>query len=345
MKINEIFVTTGHVFPFFFIYWKGDLMRRWRYFFLCFLFFCFVSVPLHAQSEAFCVMAQDGRVLYGEQLHQIQSVASISKVMTAIIAIEHGDLSQEVTIGDEIKQAQGSSVYLKSGECYTLLDLLYGLLLRSGNDAALSIAKAVGGSEEQFVQWMNEKALELGMNDTAFHNPSGLDEMDGGNQSTVYDMALLMNYAMNNEMFAQITSASSHINEKGIQWINKNKLLTQYPYAIGGKTGYTKQAGRTLVTCAKKEDVRIVIVTFRMSDDFQFHEQYYERSFEEYQNIPLLQEGAYILDGKQFVIEDAVGITTRRNTPYQVKESYDAKGYRLEANSEGHTVVYDYPWR
>ncbi len=133
---------------------------------------------VHAGSR-YCILAQDGRILAGEGLHEKQSVASISKIMTAIVALEHSSLSRRIVIGKEIYSVDGSSVYLREKEVWSLKDLLYGLLLRSGNDAAASIAKDIGGSEETFVAWMNEKAKEIGMNDTLFRNPSGLDEADG----------------------------------------------------------------------------------------------------------------------------------------------------------------------
>lgn len=320
-------------------------MRKYVYSIICFVLWLSFLSPVQAQNTCFCVMAQDGRLLYGTGLHQTQSVASISKVMTAIVAMEHGDLSMKITIGEEINDAQGSSIYLKEGETYTLEELLYGLLLRSGNDAANSIAKAVGGKEENFVRWMNEKADELGMKDTLFRNPSGLDEEDGGNLSSVFDMALLMNDAMDHDEFAKITSAKSYTNEKGEQWINKNKLLSQYSYAIGGKTGYTKKAGRTLVSCAKKDDLQVVIVTFQVSDDFLFHQQYYERAFDEYETIALLKKGTYRIAGKDLQILRDERITKRKDALYQVNEICDETGYRLEANSEDHTVVYSHSWR
>ncbi len=319
-------------------------MRKCLLVLLCIGLFCGV-LPLRGASSAYCVMAQDGRILYGEGLHEVQSVASISKLMTALVALEHGSLKQRIPIGDEILQVDGSSVYLKVGEEYSLEDLLYALLLRSGNDAAMSIAKGVAGDVDTFVGWMNEKAQALGMQDTYFRNPSGLDEKDGGNRSSVMDMALLMHACLQIPALAEICGAKRYTNEKGTLWVNKNKLLTQYAYAIGGKTGYTKQAGRTLVSAARKDDLTVTIVTFRMSDDFSFHQTYYEKAFADYEAVVLAEAGTYQLADKAFAISTAPVLSVRRGSNYQVKERCDEQGYRIEASSEGHSTAYTYPWR
>lgn len=316
---------------------------------LCLL--CVLSVfsllfykEIHAGSR-YCILAQDGRILAGEGLHEKQSVASISKIMTAIVALEHCSLSRQIVIGKEIYSVDGSSVYLREKEVWSLKDLLYGLLLRSGNDAAASIAKDVGGSEETFVAWMNEKAKEIGMKDTLFRNPSGLDEEDGGNVSTVYDMALLMRYAMKNPLFVSISSAKSYTNEKGKTWINKNKLLSNYEYAVAGKTGYTKQAGRTLVSSAKKNDLSVVIVTFGMSDDFTFHEEQYEKAFSSFKSLTLIEKGTYMLNHRCFEVEEPAVITISKKENYLVKEGADENGYNLQAEAGQHQVRYEYEWR
>lgn len=299
---------------------------------------------VHAGSR-YCILAQDGRILAGEGMHEKQSVASISKIMTAIVALEHSSLSRRIVIGKEIYSVDGSSVYLREKEVWSLKDLLYGLLLRSGNDAAASIAKDIGGSEETFVAWMNEKAKEIGMNDTLFRNPSGLDEADGGNVSTVYDMAVLMNYAMKNQQFVSISSARSYTNEKGKTWINKNRLLRDYEYAVAGKTGYTKQAGRTLVSSARKNNLSVVIVTFGMSDDFAFHEEQYEKAFSSFKSLLLIDKGTYLLNHHSFEVEEPAVITISKEEHYQVSEEIDKNGYRLQAETGQHSVRYEYGWR
>ena len=168
------------------------------------------------------------RILYEKNIHSIRSIASISKIMTAIIAIESGKLNDKVIIGSEIKTSYGSGIYIKEGEVLTLKDLLYGLMLRSGNDAALAIAKYVGGSVDKFVDLMNKKAKELKMTNTTFNNPSGLDQ-NKGNYSTAYDMALLTSYAMKLDDYKKITSTKKYTlttNKNTYVWINKNKFLS-----------------------------------------------------------------------------------------------------------------------
>jgi D-alanyl-D-alanine carboxypeptidase len=183
-------------------------------------------------------------------------------------------------------KAYGSGIYIQVGEELTLDSLLYGLMLRSGNDAALAIAKSVSGDISSFVYLMNEKASEIGMKNTTFLNPSGLEENNGdGNKSTVYDMALLMKYAMNNEHFRRITSTKEIVvksSYKTYKWVNKNKLLTNYEYCNGGKTGYTEKAKRTLVTSASYNNMNIIVVTFNDGNDFHDHEELYKKYFDKY---------------------------------------------------------------
>ena len=148
-------------------------------------------------------------VIYSDNMNDVRSVASISKIMTAIVAIENKDVNDVVTIGEEITKAYGSGVYIKQGEEITLESLLYGLMLRSGNDAALAIANYVGGDVDNFVTMMNKKAVEIGMKNSKFNNPHGLDE-NGGNLSTAYDMALLTSYAMKNETYRKIERTKNY---------------------------------------------------------------------------------------------------------------------------------------
>ena len=243
-------------------------------------------------------------VLEGKNIHEVQSVASISKIMTAIVAIENGQLDDEYEIGEEVNEAWGSGIYIHIGDRINLRDLLHGLLLRSGNDAANVIAKNVGGSIEHFVEMMNQKAQELHMTDTHFSNPTGLDEEDDGNQSSVYDMALLMSYCSQNPIFNDIVMKETYKREDGGgTWHNKNRLLEEYEYCVGGKTGYTKKAKRTLVTRAIKDDVSLVIVTFNCGNDFEFHQKKYEECFQKYQNVLVLSKGIYQYHGHSFLID------------------------------------------
>ena len=231
-----------------------------------------------------------------------QSVASISKLMTAIVAIENGYLNDLYTVGEEINSALGSMIYVHIGDQITLKDLLYGLMLRSGNDAANVIAKNIGGSIENFVEMMNKKAKEIGMYHTTFKNPSGLDEVDGGNISSSYDMALLMAYCSANPIFNEIVSTKQYqrMDGKG-NFKNKNRLLDLYEYCVGGKTGYTKKAKRTLVTKAIKNDRALIIVTINCGNDFEFHQNKYEEVFNQQHKI--LSKGIYQYNGHSFLID------------------------------------------
>lgn len=259
----------------------------------------FFILPLNLKAitvSAECAILMDQnskRILYEKNIHKVKSVASISKIMTAILAIESGKLKDMVVIGDEIDGAYGSAIYIKKGEQMSLLDLVYGLMLRSGNDAALAIAKHVSGSVDEFVKLMNEKAKEVGMKNTVFNNPSGLDNEDGdGNFSTAYDMALLASYAMDNETYRKITATKRHVvktNMNVYEWINKNRLLSLYKYATGGKTGFTEKAKRTLVTTASKDNFDLVAVTLNDGNDFQDHQTLFEYAFNNYKNYQLLR--------------------------------------------------------
>jgi len=263
------------------------------------LFLLLLVIPLNVEAygtyaTSSVLMDMDSNaVIYGDNMHSVRSVASISKIMTAIVAIEHSNVSDVVTVGDEILSAYGSGVYIRQGEQLTLEDLLYGLMLRSGNDAALAIAKYVGGDVINFIHMMNDKAEKIGMKNTTFNNPHGLD-VDGGNLSTAYDMAILTSYAMKNEEYRKIVSTKKYTlktNMNYFSWINKNKLLHSHNYITGGKTGFTDIAKRTLVTTASKDNVNLVVVTLNDGNDFNDHIKLYEEAFSNYKNYQILQKG------------------------------------------------------
>ena len=245
-------------------------------------------------TSAILVDTDSGRILYSKDIHNKRSIASISKIMTAIIAIESNKLNDVVEINDSIDKAYGSGIYIKKGEHIKLEDLVYGLMLRSGNDAALAISNYIGGSTEEFANIMNQKAQELGMKNTLFRNPSGLDEEDEGNISTAYDMSLLISYAIKNDKFKEITGTKHHKVEtdKNIySWTNKNKLLFSYKNTTGGKTGFTVKARRTLVTTASKDNLNLAVVTLNDGNDFKDHQDLFEYGFNNYTNYQLLKKG------------------------------------------------------
>lgn len=260
------------------------------------LLLLFVFIPFSVKAigaSSYIVMDQDsGRVLEVKNKEKISLIASTTKILTAITAIEYGNLEDVVKINEEVLKSFGSGIYVQVGEELTLDDLLYGLMLRSGNDAALAIASHVGGNVENFVFLMNKMAAKIGMKNSSFVNPSGLEEHDGrANLSTVYDMALLIKYAMNNKDYRRITSTKEltvKSNYKTYKWNNKNKLLHSYKYCTGGKTGYTKKAHRTLVTTATKKNMNLIVVTFNDGNDFSDHKDLYEKYFNNYKKKEIL---------------------------------------------------------
>ena len=287
----------------------------------------------------------DNTVVDSSNMHEPQSVASISKIMTAVIAIENGKLDEEWTCGNELKQAYGSMIYLKVGQKVTLRSLLYGLMLRSGNDAAIAIATHIAGSEAAFVKLMNQKAQQIGMSNTVFHNASGLDEKDGGNISTAYDMALLMSYAMKNNEFRKITKEEYYTSEWNYRWKNKNRLLFEYPFTNGGKTGFTKLAGRTLVTSAKYHNVESIVVTLRTSDDFKFHQEEHQKVFAEYEVLTLLKKGTYQLDGRRYHVKDPIRVSVEKGktSSIHVQTHIEKEEVIVEVSREDHVDVYNFP--
>ncbi len=247
-------------------------------------------------SQCGILMEQStGRVLYEKCPDDQMYIASITKILTTIVAIENADLEGWVEVSDNVTRQEGSALYLTLGDQVKLIDLLYGLMLRSGNDAAMAIAEFVGGDEASFVKMMNDKAKEIGMTNSVFQNPSGLDETTY-NLSTARDMALVMQYAMNNPIFREITGTETHkaTTKNGMTyvWHNKHKLVTgYYEYAIGGKTGFTKQARRTLVTSARKDEVELVVVTLKAGDDWNDHMNLFNYGFDNYEVQTVIKTG------------------------------------------------------
>ena len=262
-----------------------------------------LSVP---STNAILIDQDSKRVLYQKNISEKHLIASTTKIMTAVLAIESGKLDEKVKITDEMTKSHGSGIYITKGEKITLRDLLYGLILRSGNDAALAIEQYLGG-HDKFIQKMNEKAKKIGMKNTIFYNSSGLDDDEKGNFSTVYDMAILMAYANNLYDFREIDSTKKIMvktSEKTYIWTNKNKLLFTYKYATGGKTGYTKKAKRTLVTSASKNSINLIAVTFNDKDDFNTHKKLYEYGFNNYKNYLILNKNNIKIDGKKVKIKN-----------------------------------------
>lgn len=311
------------------------------------LCFSWSTYDLMAETSpvSYCVISfEDGLVIEEKQMHHMQSVASISKIMTAILAIEEGNIEDIWTIGKEINTAYGSSIYLKEGQTVSLKTMLYGLMLRSGNDAAVTIATHIYGSEEAFVQKMNQKANELGMMDTSFENVSGLDEEGNGNLSSTYDIALLMRYALTNPTFREITQSKYYTSEWNHRWKNKNRLLFSYDKTTGGKTGFTKKAGRTLVTSAKQGNMETIVVTFDYGDDFNFHQIKHEEAFQNYHVELIVEAQSFMIQKKQIIIDKPIYITQSMKHPDAIfiRSHIEDKEWILEIRQKDHTQVYRY---
>lgn len=231
--------------------------------------------------SAILVEAESGRVLYEKNAHEKRHIASITKLLTALVAVESSpDLSRVVTVKQEwLAGAEGSSIYLAVGEEITLEALLYGLLLESGNDAAQVVAAFCAGDVETFMEWMNLRAEDLGMTDSHFVNPSGLTAE--GHCSTAYDMALCAAACMRNETVARIVGTRSATFGTRT-FTNHNKLLGTYDGCLGMKTGYTELAGRTLVTCVERDGMRLIAVTLHDRQDWEDHKALYDYGFSTY---------------------------------------------------------------
>lgn len=247
------------------------------------------SGPSTDAAAAVLMDADSGRVLYACDPHEPRPIASVTKLMTALVALESGHSPEEqVEIREEWTGIEGSSLYLKPGERLKLETLLYGLLLRSGNDAAQAVAAHCGGSVEAFVEGMNEKAEQLGMENTHFVNPSGLDEE--GHCSSAYDLALLARACLSCAPLMEMTSTRT-VTLEGRYLTNHNKLLWRYEGCLGMKTGYTEKAGRTLVSAARREGMTLICVTLSDPNDWRDHAALYDHGFSAFQRRCIVCKG------------------------------------------------------
>lgn len=255
--------------------------------------------------------------------------------MTAVVAIESNKLNKTVKVTDKVLESYGSSIYLSIGEKMKLEDMVYGLMMQSGNDAALMIADFLGG-EEKFVKKMNDKAKQIGMKNTIFKNPHGLDEKTK-NYSTAYDMALLMRYANSYKEFRKITGCKKHTvktDEKTYVWTNKNKLLYTYEYTTGGKTGYTEKAYRTLVTSASKDNMNLIVVTLNDGNDFKNHKELYEYGFNNYEMVKVFDKDKMNLSNKNIYALDDYYYPITESERELITISYQLKDKKKYKNGE-----------
>ena len=247
-----------------------------------------VRVSALSAEKAILVDGVTGRVIREKNADQRSLIASTTKIMTALVVCEQCNVLDRMRIPKEAVGIEGSSMYLQEGEVLTLQELLYGLMLPSGNDAAVALAIYCGGTVEGFAELMNDKARVLGLRDTHFENPNGLDSP--GHYSTARDLAVLAAYAMENPIFAKTVSTRSvRIGERYL--VNHNKLLWRVDGADGVKTGYTKAAGRILVSSATREDRRLIAVTLNAPSDWQDHEAMLEDGFSRYQVRRIVTKG------------------------------------------------------
>lgn len=223
---------------------------------------------LIAGESGIIIDADTGKIIYGKNINQKMPIASLVKIMTALVTIEHKNLSDYATVDSKADSVGENEMGISEGEAYTTEELLYGLLLNSGNDAAYCLAENVAGSEEEFVRWMNRKAGELGLKDTMFYDPSGLDDRS---YSTVSDLAVLTSYALKYQPFRDIVRTV----EKELPYSDKHKylylynqtnLLTTYPGVMGVKTGYTEEAGLCLSTYAENSGKKLIGVVLDSID-------------------------------------------------------------------------------
>lgn len=277
------------------------------------ILFCFfvsgVSLKTYAEEpslsaqSAVVICADTGKIIFGKNEREPRPMASTTKIMTALLTLEAAQNEDfNVTITDKMVPVEGSSMYLRVGQVLPLSSLAKGMLTVSGNDAANSAAITLGGSVDGFVDLMNKKAKQIGMLDTYFETPSGLDK--GNHHSTAYDMALLGAYALENRAFFDISSKKRvevpfrEPNEIRTLY-NENRMLKRYEGCIGVKTGFTKLAGRCLVSAAEKNNTRLVAVTLNAGDDWNDHEKLLDYGFSQVETV--------IFDNKDYVVLPIVG--------------------------------------
>lgn len=267
-------------------------------------------------NHAYAVVDGDnGRFLFGQNESMQLPIASLTKVWTALVVIENSELDEIVHISKEASLAEGSLLYLKEGDEWTIEQLLYGLMLRSGNDAAWALAEHVGGSVEGFVKLMNEKAALYDLTSTRFMNPSGLPHEE--HLSSAYDMGKMMMLAMRNETFKRIASTVVYADEI-VHWTNKHRLLGSNG-AFAGKTGYTKAAGRTLVTDFVMDDKHFIVVTLNASNDWAVHRYLAAEVAREYAYVPLVKPQEYRMGLELVRVEKEMGMLLRPDEMDQLK--------------------------
>ncbi|HIY33258.1 MAG TPA: D-alanyl-D-alanine carboxypeptidase [Candidatus Evtepia faecavium] len=278
------------------------------------------EAPAVSAASAVLLDGETGRVLYAKDENTPRAIASTTKLMTALVAAEYfgGDLSQSVEIQKDWTGVEGTSLYLVPGERLRVETLFYGLLLPSGNDAAVALACVCAGDVETFVAWMNQRARDLGMTHTHFSDPNGLG--DENHYASALDMAKLARACLENPTVAKAV-ATKQITLEGRQLVNHNKLLWQYEGCTGMKTGYTRQAGRTLVSCAERDGQTLICVTLNDRDDWADHKALLDYGFAAYPRTVLAQGGEELarvpLEGS---LLRRAAVEARETVAYPLKE-------------------------
>ncbi|MBQ8837100.1 MAG: D-alanyl-D-alanine carboxypeptidase [Clostridia bacterium] len=300
------------------------------------------SAPVISAKSAILINADTGEAVAEYNADEKLGMASTTKIMTAVIAIESGKLDEKCIIPKEAIGVEGSSLYLQSGESMTLRELVTGLMLRSANDAAEAIAVIVGGSVDNFVAMMNEKATELGLYNTHFCNPHGLSSDE--HYTTARELALITAYALKNETFCEICSTQS-ATLPGVEApryvANHNKMLKLYDDVYGVKTGFTKATGRCLVTAAKRDGVNLIAVTLNAPDDWNDHRSLLDYGFAELECVSLAKAGDQvaalpILGGDK----DSVTVYVKEDISACLNKSRGSIVERIELNRPKFAPVY-----
>lgn len=260
-------------------------MKRFLNLLIC-VIFCTSNVwAVSVSAKSAVVIDRDTKeILYAKNQDEVLSMASTTKIMTAIIALENADLEQEITVKKEYTLVEGSSMYLKEGEQISMKELIYGLMLMSGNDAALAIAYETTGDYDEFIELMNQKAIDLGLENTAFKNPNGLDEE--GHSTTAYELAKITAYALQNQEFCEIVSSQYYESETRTMK-NHNKMLWLSEESIGVKTGYTEKSGRCLVSANEVDGKVLICVTLDAPSDWADHLELYDTCYASYSTYNL----------------------------------------------------------
>ena len=303
---------------------------------------CKFSAYANANNTAKSMIVMEtlhDRTLYSKNQFEKLPMASTTKIVTALTVIENvEDLDKTIKIPKRATLVEGSSIYLKENEELTIRQLLYGLMLQSGNDAALSLALEVGeNSLEKFAQMMNETAKKCGANDSNFVTPHGLD--DKNHYTTAYDLAKITSYALKNETFKEIVSTKSYKiqsseNTTARTLINKNKLLSSLEGCIGVKTGYTSRAGRCLVSACQRGDMQVVCVVLNCRPMFEESIDLINRAFDEYKMCEILPRYKCISD---------ISVENGKSSSVKI---YNKNGYYVvekENNLDKYSVIYNYP--